>query len=227
MSHELQRGYERLVDLPVEESRNDSIASMQRIPNQLPGGIKMRARLPILVSVLITGPAFADSPVIVATTGLPTEIGSLDELVRMNECQLLDLYKRAEPGAIPSGYASGRMISKPGRLTTVPVSRITKLTVWQGKYFDGGPIMTNRMFGVRFIKGEVQHGESWIDGRPSNIIDYGPTSLLWRSYRDEFREVAPGIYLGIMFKREGCKSKIVTYFALNARDNCCQRCHGK
>jgi hypothetical protein len=175
--------------------------------------------LPIFVSVLIAGHAAAQAP----TAGAPsTQIDTLEQLVRMNECQLLDLYRQAQPGAIPSGFTPGRMISNPGKRTTVIVSRMTERTLWQGKIFGDDGIMTNRMFGVRFIKGEVQTGESWLDGKPSNIIDYSQTSRIFRPYRDEFREVSPGIYLGIMYKRDCCNPKIVTYFALDARGGCCQ-----
>ena len=105
----------------------------------------------------------------------------------------------------------------------VPASRFTKLFVWQGKYFDDCGIMTNKMFHVRFIKGEIQQGESWIDGRPSIVIDYSKTSLIFRPYRDELRDVSPGIYLGAMYKRDGCNPKLVTYFAIDARCGNCRK----
>jgi len=181
----------------------------------------MRA-LSILACFLIASPVAGDEAKSPVTLAYPASIESLDELVRMSECQLLDLYRRAEPGPLPTGFAPGRMISNPGRRTTVPVSRFTKAFVWQGKYFDDGGIMTNKMFHFRFIKGEVQQGESWIDGRPSIIIDYSQTSLIFRPYRDELREISPGIYLGIMFKRDACKPKIVTYFAIDARCGSCR-----
>ena len=174
--------------------------------------------VPIFLSVMIAGSAAAQSPAPMA----PPQVSSLDQLVCMNECQLLDLYRQAQPGPVPSGFTPGRMISNPGKRSTVFVSRMTQRTLWQGKIFGDDGIMTNKMFGVRFIKGEVQAGESWIDGKPSNIIDYSRTSLIFRPYRDEFREVSPGIYLGIMFKRDCCNPKVVTYFALDARGACCE-----
>ena len=88
--------------------------------------------------------------------------------------------------------------------------------VWQGKYFDND-VMTNRFFGVKFIKGQVTCEDSWIDGKPVNAIDYSGTSFLFKNYRDEFREVAPGIYLGVMWKRGECNPKLLTWFAIDAR----------
>jgi hypothetical protein len=161
---------------------------------------------PIVISLFIASSSVAAEP---------AAITSMDELVRMNECQLLDLYAKAEPGPVPSGYVPGRAIVKPGKRTTVAKSNL--LThVWQGKYFDDD-IMTNRIFGMKFIKGQVTQETSWLDGRPVNAIDYSQTSHLFKPYRDEFREMAPGIYLGVMWKRDDCRPKLLSWFALDAR----------
>jgi hypothetical protein len=186
----------------------------------------MRCALTISIIALFTPIAAAQLTLPGDTSCLPT-VNCIDELVRMSECQLLSLYRNAEAGQMPSGYTPGKMISKPGSKTTVLKSKITSKTVWQGKYFDDNGIMTNRMFNVRAIKGEVQMGESWIDGKPSIIIDYAPTSFVWRQYRDEIREVSPGIYLGIMFQRDCPCPKIRTWFALDARCGQCAVCEGK
>jgi hypothetical protein len=144
-------------------------------------------------------------------------ICSVDELVRMSECQLRELYLQAAPGPLPDGFVPGRAILKPGSRTTVARSNLMK-HVWQGKYFDDECIMTNRMFGMRMIKGQVTAAAaSWLDGKPAHEIDYKCTSLIFKPYRDEFREVAPGIYLGIMWKRDDCSPKIVAWFTLDAR----------
>jgi hypothetical protein len=161
-----------------------------------------------IIGLIVFTPAFAAAQ--------PAAITCMDDLVRMNECQLLELFKSAEPGPAPCGYLPGRVISKPGKRTTVAKSNFMK-HVWQGKYFDDCGIMTNRMFGMKFTKGQVGADASWLDGRPANIIDYSQTSLLFKPYRDEIREVAPGIYLGIMWKRDDCQPKITTWFALDAR----------
>jgi hypothetical protein len=142
-------------------------------------------------------------------------ICSMDDLVRMDECQLLDLYRNAQPGPVPSGFSPGRVIPGPGKKNTVAKSNLMK-HVWQGKYFDDD-VMTNRFFGIKFIKGQVTSENSWIDGKPVKAIDYSGTSLLFKKYRDEIREVAPGIYLGVMWKRDDCAPKLLTWFAIDAR----------
>lgn len=170
----------------------------------------------LILSVLISGSAAAAEPTATRYPVHPLTLCSTDELLRMDECQLLDAFRRAAPGPIPNGYTPGRVITKPGKRTTVLASRFMK-PIWQGKNFDCDGLMTNKIFGIKFIKGQVAQEASWIDGRSSNAIDYSQTSKLFKPYRDEFREVSPGIYLGIMFERTCPQPKIMTYFVLDAR----------
>jgi hypothetical protein len=67
----------------------------------------------------------------------------------------------------------------------------------------------------RAIPADVYVGESWADGRPSLIFDYS-RSRLWPDVRDEVREVAPGLYLGVMY-RGGAPANPPMYFTLDAR----------
>jgi hypothetical protein len=166
---------------------------------------------PIIVCLLAATHSSAEEPVRRSSAA----ICSMDDLVRMDECQLLDLYRNAQPGPVPSGFSPGRVIPDPGKRTTVVKSNLMK-HIWQGKYFDND-VMTNRFFGIKFIKGQVTPEISWIDGKPVNAIDYSATSLLFKHYRDEIREIAPGIYLGIMWKRDECTPKLLTWFAIDAR----------
>ena len=61
--------------------------------------------------------------------------------------------------------------------------------------------------------------ESWRDGGPALILDYSQTSLLYAPYRDEIRQIAPGLYLGLMFDRNTCPPKLKMYFALECLPN--------
>ncbi len=164
---------------------------------------------PIIVSLFVGSSAFAQT----------APITLMEELIVLDECQLLELYKNSKPGPLPNGFVPGRVIMKPGSTSTVRRSNFMK-HIWQGKYFDD-QIMTNKIFGLKFIKGNVTCENSWFDGQPVHAIDYSETSLLFKTYRDEFREVAPGIYLGAMWKRNGCQPKLLTWFAFDARGTCC------
>jgi hypothetical protein len=118
------------------------------------------------------------------------------------------------------------MIFMPGSAITANLSWMIGNTFWQGKMFPGDGTMVNKMFGLPAIKALITSGESFIDGKPSTIFDYHDTSLVWRNYRDEVREVSPGVYLGIMHWVGWCGPKIATWFALDTVNdrNECKRC---
>ena len=40
---------------------------------------------------------------------------------------------------------------------------------------------------------------SWFDQKECIVLDYAHTSFVARKIRDEIREVAPGVFLGIVF----------------------------
>lgn len=146
--------------------------------------------------------------------GSSMTVHSIEQLVRMSPQELDALYQCATVGPVPAGKVRGRIIIYPGKALAVPFSKAARL-VWQGKIFGrSGDTVVNKFFGVRAIKGNVYQGESWRDGRPSLIIDYSETSLLYANYRDEIRQVAPGLYLGLMYARTRPQPTFKMYFAL-------------
>jgi hypothetical protein len=97
------------------------------------------------------------------------------------------------------------------------MSRAARL-LWQGKDFQDDGLMRNRVCGLRVSPAKVYVAESWLDGRPSVVMDYrGMPGLLFRGARDEIREVAPGIYLGLMYKPRDAGPELAMFFALDAR----------
>lgn len=139
-----------------------------------------------------------------------------EQLLRMDECQLIEVYKSGSVTPVPCGYTPGLVIYKPGSKLTVPMSKLMKLTAWQGKYITCDK-MINRQFGVPSIKADIQQGESWIDGGPTLVFDYYDSSFICKQYRDEVREVSPSVYLGCMHRREKDGMRIATWFALDTR----------
>ena len=74
--------------------------------------------------------------------------------------------------------------------------------MWQGKVFEPGQTSAvNRFFGMRLVRAQVYQGPSWLDGQPSLILDYSQTSRVYANNRDEIRQVAPGLFLGLMYDR--------------------------
>jgi len=137
----------------------------------------------------------------------------------MSPCELEQLYAQGCLAPIPPGKIRGQALLNPGTKLAVPASRASRL-VWQGKIFNtDGCTAVNRFFGLRAIKANVYTAESWRDGRPALILDYSQTSLLYAPYRDEIRQIAPGLYLGLMFDRTVCPPKLKMYFALECVPN--------
>jgi hypothetical protein len=165
----------------------------------------------LLAESLGTGTALAQG-----TVAGPAAV-SADRLVRVGPADLEALYRASAPGAAPRGRVRGIPIVAPGSRFGPAASRAGRV-VWQGKVFDpAGASAVNRFFGVRAVRGRVSYGPSWLDGRPSLVLDYQGTSLVYGRYRDEIREVAPGLYLGVMYARTQPSPTFTRYFAFEAR----------
>ena len=138
----------------------------------------------------------------------------LEDLTRMSWDELEQLYRGASPGAVPSGYAKGRALYRPGKPLSGPRTATARL-LWKGKHFDPcGGTLINQWLGFRAVPARVFYGESWLDGGPSLILDYdGMSRLVWADVRDEIRELAPGLYLGLMFRRRSCP-RFKSFFVL-------------
>ncbi|HJZ94712.1 MAG TPA: hypothetical protein VKE40_27855 [Gemmataceae bacterium] len=146
-----------------------------------------------------------------------------DMLLKMPECELAEIYRKSPPAPVPCGFTPGLIIYKPGSLVTTPVARLSQVTAWQGKYFPPDGTTYNVTFGLPTVRATIYPGDSWFDGGPTTVFDYSETSFLFPRCRDEVREVSPGVYLGILYRRTRCGPKIRTWFALDARDRkgCC------
>jgi hypothetical protein len=136
-----------------------------------------------------------------------------ERLQTMSAAELDTLYRNAGPGVQPRGRVRGIPIVSPGKKMGPAMSRAARV-VWQGKVFnDDGATAVNRFFGVRAIQGKLSQGTSWLDGRPSLILDYQGTSVVYGRYRDEIRQVGPNLYLGVMHARDPAGPILTRYFA--------------
>ena len=82
------------------------------------------------------------------------------ELLHRSPCELEPIYRQAEPGQIPSGFARGRVIFCPNEPFASAKSRMGEL-IWHGKHFcaaDG--TVVNQWSGVRAIRARVDIGQS-------------------------------------------------------------------
>ncbi len=74
--------------------------------------------------------------------------------------------------------------------------------------------LINQWCGVKAIRATVYEGTSWLDGKPAIIFDYSGTSKIWADMRDETREIAPGLYLGMMHQARCPEPKLKLFFVL-------------
>ena len=124
------------------------------------------------------------------------------ELPSMRGNELDDLFANAPAGEIPVGKGSGQALMATGTFAARPLLTITRLLAWQGKVFDG-PSHTLRNlispFGFKAITADVYVDASLLDGKPCIVLDYSKTSRVAGWVRDEIREIAPGLYVGLVY----------------------------
>jgi hypothetical protein len=124
------------------------------------------------------------------------------DLPSMRGNQLDALFANAPAGEIPVGKGRGQALMATGTFAARALLTITRLLAWQGKVFDG-PSHTLRNlispFGFKAITADVYVDASLLDGKPCIVLDYSKTSRVAGWVRDEIREIAPGLYVGLVY----------------------------
>jgi hypothetical protein len=171
-----------------------------------PGNNLYLGTLLAIVCVSANGPE-------VSAQQLPPPV-SLDQLLSMSPAQIESVYRQGTAAAIPPGRVRGTALLAPGTRRARLVSRGARL-LWQGKVFESDEATAvNRFFGMRVIRGQLYQGPSWLDGGPSLVLDYSQTSRIYADNRDEIRQIAPGLFLGLMYNRTTSPPELSMYFAL-------------
>jgi hypothetical protein len=115
--------------------------------------------------------------------------------------ELGELFRAAPPGAIPDGRGTGTVLLGTGGFVARLAAAIGALA-WRGKVFTAREARLKNLvtpLAIRAIEAAVYQGDSWYDGEPCIVLDYSKTSLLAHKIRDEIREIAPGVFLGLVF----------------------------
>lgn len=155
---------------------------------------------------------------------------TLDDLALMNPAALGDLYRTAITPTVRA--LNGDLV---GRMLAVPVlpgwlaGALRKFAAWarfpwRGKSFtardDGGGEGINRVFGPRsprrWFRFDTFIARSRAGAFDAFQLDYdnpGNPRLI-RAIKDEVREVAPGLYLGLAYLMWRKKPRLVLYFGL-------------
>ncbi len=135
-------------------------------------------------------------------------------LVQMSGPELDALYRQGSVVGLPAGRVRGTALLAPGTRRNGMMAASTRL-VWQGKIIDpANAVATNRFFGLPVVRGQLYEGPSWLDGAPSLILDYSRTSKVYARNRDEIRQIAPGLFLGLMYARATPQPSLKMYFVL-------------
>ena len=132
---------------------------------------------------------------------------TVDDLRKMDRCQLEELFSGAELGRPFVGKARGKLVHLADRLPRIKM-RLSDL-VWRGKSATPDGCFSNRWIGgIERIGSDYVIGPSWLDGRPAVIMEYAPGTPLFANMHDELREVAPGLYMGPVYERLDRKSVV-------------------
>jgi hypothetical protein len=134
-----------------------------------------------------------------APPGRPQDAGAL---LQRSKVSLDALFQDSPPGDIPSGDTTGTIVFAPGTVYGPPTSRALGALFWRGKIFHPATEdLHNKIlpFGIPAVRAQTYVQDSWLDDRPCVVLDYSKTSFVAGWIRDEIREVAPGLYLGLVW----------------------------
>ena len=116
--------------------------------------------------------------------------------------ELGELFRAAPPGAIPDGRGRGTVLLGTGGFVARLAATLSYALAWRGKVVNAREGRLKNLItplAIRAIEAAVYQADSWYDGEPCIVLDYSKTSLVAHKIRDEIREIAPGVFLGLVF----------------------------
>jgi len=126
-----------------------------------------------------------------------------NDLLDLSSAELDDLFRRSPAGGIPNGDADGKvLVGSENDKVSDNVAWVAKTLAWKGKVFnrEKGDLKNKILpFGIKAVRAKVYKQASWFDGKETIVLDYSKTSVVAQRVRDEIREIAPGLYLGLVF----------------------------
>ena len=131
----------------------------------------------------------------ISTTDPPT-------LVTASRSELGRLFGSGRVGAIPDGHGRGTMLLGTGGLVARLAAYLCYALAWRGKVVNARTARLKNILTplqIPAIEAKIYKQDSWHDGQPCIVLDYSKTSVVAHWVRDEIREIAPGVFLGLVF----------------------------
>jgi hypothetical protein len=145
----------------------------------------------------------------------PPPITCLAQLKGLGLHELEEVFASAPGCAVPVGFGRGEVLLRTDARHARMKARMTNC-VWKGKRFAEDGSFTNQWAGFRALHSCLAVGPSWLDEMPCVILEYPEGTPLFGNTRDELREVAPGLWLGMWYDRQPCP-KLRGFFALQLK----------
>ena len=123
-------------------------------------------------------------------------------LVPETRSELARLFSSGRVGDIPDGHGRGTVLLGAGGTASRLAAAACYAIAWRGKVVNARQGRLKNVLtplNIQAIAAAVYKQESWVDGAPCIVLDYSKTSLVARQIRDEIREIAPGVFLGVVF----------------------------
>jgi hypothetical protein len=113
-----------------------------------------------------------------------------------------ELFGAGTAGAIPNGRGKGTVLIGTGGPLARLAAALAYALAWRGKVVNAREGRLKNLvspLAIQAIEAAVYKQGSWYDGETCIVLDYSKTSLVARKIRDEIREIAPGVFLGLVF----------------------------
>ncbi len=122
-------------------------------------------------------------------------------LIPARRSELARLFGSGRVGGIPDGHGRGTVLLGAGGVTSRLAAGLCYALAWRGKMVNARQARLKNILtplNIHAIEAVVYKQDSWYDGDPCIVLDYSKTSLVARQIRDEIREIAPGVFLGLV-----------------------------
>jgi hypothetical protein len=126
--------------------------------------------------------------------------GCITDLHHMDVCELDDLFHRATRYEMPCGFYPGEILCFANLPAAEQLKRVAN-SHWYGKRIEADGYFINQWKGREALHSCLKVGPSLLDGCPCNICEYPRMTPLFGPMRDEYREIAPGVFLGRQYRR--------------------------